>query len=103
MIERKSRDICEKCENFCRSITRDGFPIYCCAIEHNPQRCDDGRIWHKLSTVLYTEPFEDCPYYAEHFVSVASEDINGNLDACHARLGFGKGNSHETLKGVTRR
>lgn len=62
MIERKSRDICEKCENFCRSITRDGFPIYCCAIEHNPQRCGDGRIWHKLSTVLYTGLFEDCPY-----------------------------------------
>lgn len=90
MIERKSKEICEKCENFMRSCTRSGFPIYRCKIEHNPQRCSDGRIWHKLSTVLYTEPLKECPYYAEHFVFSTTDDISFNLRDLHARFGFGQ-------------
>ena len=87
MIERKSREICEKCENFCRSSTKSGFPIYRCAIEHNPQRCSDGHIWHKLSTVLYTEPLEDCPYYVEHFIITKNGNKDGiDLQECHRRL-----------------
>ena len=87
MIERKSIDICEKCENFCRSSTRNGFPIYRCAIEHNSRRCSDGRIWHKLSTVLYTEPLEDCPYYVEHFIIAENGNKDGiDLQECHRRL-----------------
>ena len=92
MIERKSKEICEKCDNFLKGRTKSGYPIFRCAIEHNPSKCKDGHIWHKLSTVLYTEPLPECPYYAEHLVTVLSDDINGNLKSSHARLGFDKKN-----------
>jgi len=81
MIERKSKGICEMCDHFDRTHTKMGFPIYRCTLE--------GERFHKLSTVLYSEPSSECPYFVEHMVEKMNDGID--LRDCHARLGFGGG------------
>ena len=94
MIERKNLDICKRCDEFSWTSTNSGFPLYMCAQERRIQHeTGDDRmfgIWHKLSTFLYPEPPKGCPYYAEHLVAVESENVSGNLEECHARLGYGR-------------
>ena len=82
MQELKLKSICEKCEHFSSTQTKIGFPIFRCEIE--------DRKYHKLSTVLYSEPPEDCPYYTEHFVMKMNEEDFYSLRNSHARLGYGK-------------
>lgn len=80
MIERKSKDICEMCDYFESTHTKIGYPIYRCTKE--------SEKFHKLSTVLYSEPSTDCPYFVEQMVSKMNDEID--LKDCHARLGFRK-------------
>ena len=80
MIERKSKDICEKCDYFKSTYTKIGYPIYRCMKE--------GGKFHKLSTVLYSEPSTECPYFVEQMVCKMNDEID--LKDCHARLGFRK-------------
>ena len=78
MLERKSQEICENCKHFERRTTNLGFKLFRCDLEH----CR----FHKLSTVLYTDPSRECPYAVEHMVACMNDGID--LKDCHARLGF---------------
>ena len=82
MQELKVKSICEKCRNFGSAVTLQGFPIFRCALE--------GGNYHKLSTVLYSEPSRECPYYTEQLVTKMNEQDFYSLANCHRRLGYGK-------------
>ena len=95
MQELKIKDLCMKCKFLDCSHTSGGYPVYCCRKEYDEQehsvRMKYGR-WHKLSTILYTEPPKDCPYYTEHVVMKLNEDTEEEkVSALRELLGFKHG------------
>lgn len=95
MQELKNKELCMQCGKLMRSRTREGYPVFYCAVEYEGLSLNDALTygkWYKLSTVLYTEAPKKCPYYTEHLVGMLSDTVEENAKDFHSRLGYGRRN-----------